>query len=433
MNNNYSFDFMNETEVANAPKVEKKQTRVSIASPGQIKFYLDLCTQKNEVSQPTESFTFDTMSAEIDRLMKISKPSQKQVDIIREKVQSLNALDATLELDRAAYKRIIGVCPEELLNQFNTYIYNNALNTNIIMTSNDVMNLSGGREGTASKLIEILINLEKAHADSLPPEESHIKSMLSMFLYPDANFEDFNISRKIDLGEGLWRKPTPQEFVDSILANMSKREALTFLDTHRGGFYEWKSTRIRPEQLRYIMQLEKQMGDDSKLSKVENAVMLDGSTVQVPAETRENIKGSAYTQHTEEQLLQFTVEQASKFIDQLKAEIGRKSEFSITEEYQQYDLLRKSQNSVEAIDIEFKAFQNIMFSLEAIAGYEDDELHQSANYNLVADDSRESQVQNRQKIRAFMMDMVETGAITYSGLLELGRDSVTLQRILLDM
>lgn len=432
---NYSFDFMNETEVLTTAQKKATPTapKVSKVSAGQIKFYSDLCKQKSEMPQPIDNFTFETMSAEIDRLIKIFKPSPSQIELIREKVRALNAINSTLELDRAGYSKIIGDCPEELRNQFNTYIYNNAMNTDIIMTMKDVKELTGGKDGTASKLISVLINLEKAHADNMPPEESQIKALLSMFMYPDANFEDYNIPRRVELEDGLWRKPTPVEFVTHIQSNMNKRDALTFLDMHRGGFYEWKQTRIRPEQLRYIMQLEKQMGDDSKLSKVETAVLIDGTTTIVPAETRENIKGTAYVAHTEEQLIQFSIEQASAFIDQLKAEINRKNDFSITNEYQDYDIFRKAKNSVEAINIEYKAFQDIMYSLEAIAGYEDDELHQSANYNLVADDSRESQLQNRLKIRAFMMDMVEQGAITYSGLLELGKDSVTLQRILLDM
>ena len=63
-----------------------KETRVRPATPGQIKYYNDLCTQRNIQPQPASSFNFDTMSEEIKRLMSFYPASPAQVKLICDKI-----------------------------------------------------------------------------------------------------------------------------------------------------------------------------------------------------------------------------------------------------------------------------------------------------------------------------------------------------------
>jgi hypothetical protein len=72
-----------------------------------------------------------------------------------------------------------------------------------------------------------------------------------------------------------------------------------------------------------------------------------------------------------------------------------------------------------------------MFKLEAVAGYDDEELHQAVAYMLVEDTDSETLAANRAKIKDFMRDAIEKDAITFEGLVELIGDCKTAQKILI--
>lgn len=424
-NTNYDFmGFMNYQGGATTTK----ETKVRPATAGQIKYYNDLCTQRNIQPQPASSFSFDTMSEEIKRLMSFYPASPAQVKIIVDKVNNIKSIVSTMSFT------------EEQVTQFEndkenkiSFIIYCAIKDNLKPLNELVKELTGGREGTASKLIESLIGVEKQFSDMQGITEPQLEILVNMFFCPDIPFENFDILRKIDLGEGLWRKPTPEEFANQIKVNLNKADASKFIDDYRGIFYDWKKTRIRPEQMRYIQELESRLGSQSPTTEINEAFTLFGDLVQVGKNKREYIKGEEYVPLTQEQLIQFTIEQASQFIDQLKSELNRKEGSSFLELELDYNELRTSHSEREAIEMEYKEFLDLMFRLEAVAGYADEDLHDSARILLIEDDNPNANQENRKKIRGFMKELLATGAITFNGLMELARDCPTALRILVDM
>ena len=429
-NNVYSFDVLglnNTKEGTTSSTPITTPTRVTLPSPKQYSYYTDLCTQKRVAIEAIEAFTPVTMSTKISELLKYHPASNDQITLINNKIKEL---DDTLNLMSFS---------EEQVDMFlsNTENVVSLIIGNLIAETMKVEmfteGLTGGREGTASKLINGLIDVEKQFTSQLPPTDAQLGVLVKMFYYPDAEFEEYGVPRRINLDEGLWRKPTPQEFADYIRDNMTKEEASAFIDKHRGGFYTWTQSRIRPQQLQYIQTLEARMCNDSRVSVIEQAVNLDGTISDVPSGKNESIVGTAYVPLTEEQLIMFSVEDASQFIDQLKAELEDRPATTLESTLEDGDSLRSITDISKQIEIEYQNFQDLMFSLEAVAGYNNDEVHEASPYNLVADDSPESNVENRLIIRNFMKEFLSTGGITFLGLLEMCSESVTAQRIILDM
>ncbi len=396
------------------------------ATAGQIKYYHDLCKQRNIEPQDVNNFTFETMSAEIQRLMKIYPPSPAQVKLINDKVNNLKLIIDNMHFTDEQIEEL-KANEEDVVSIIIIGLIDNNLNLDPIMKE-----LTGGRDGTASKLIENLIGVEKQLSNIQEPTEKQIEIMVNMFLCPDVPFESYGISRKIELEEGLWRKPTPEEFAKQIKSTLTKADASKFIDNYRGAFYEWKKTRIRPEQLRYIMELERRLANQSPTTEINEAYTIDGDTIQIGEHKREYISGTEYVPHTQEQLVQFSIEQASQFIDQLKSELNRRESSSFAELEIEYNDLSASYYNKNEVEIEYEALKNLMYKLEAIAGYHDEELHEAVGVELIEDDGPESNIKNRKKIREFMKDLLETGSITFDGLMELARDCPTALKILID-
>jgi len=419
-NTNYSFSYR-----TNEPAPKETTTKTAPARPGQYGFYGDLCKQRNITPDPITKFNADTISAAIDKMLKSTPASEKQVAKILEKIEDLKNVLVQMEFT------------EEQLASFEAsesdlvqIIISGILKDNLDMDS-VLIGLVGGMDGTASKLIQGLIDTQRLFSNQMPPSSPQIEMMVNMFLYPDASFEDYGVERRIELESGLWRKPTPQEFAENIEANMTKAEASAFIDKNRGGFYDWRNTRIQPTQASYIRELESRMGNDSKLSVVETATTIEGETVEVPAGKNESIKGSCYTPFDEYQLMMLSKEQASAHIDMLKAELSAAKETSLEGTAEDDSKLRNILDVDKLIKIEYEAFTDLMFSLEAVAGYANDELHEAATYNLVADDDVETSEANREVVKEFMKELVANGSISFQGLMELCSASVTAQRIVL--
>lgn len=404
-----------------------KETKVRPATSGQIKYYNDLCRQRNIKPQPASNFNFETMSDEIKRLMSFYPASPAQVKLIHDKIESLKLIisnmhftDEQVEAFRLNKPNVISIIIAGLID--------NNLNLEPIMTK-----LTGGKNGTASKLIENLIAIERQFSDMQMATEKQVEILVNMFLCPDVPFENVGISRRVELEDGLWRKPTPEEFANQIKATLTKADASKFIDDYRGAFYDWKKTRIRPEQLRYIMELERRLGSQSPTTEVNEAYTLDGDVVEVGKHKREYIKGQEYVPHTQEQLIHFTIKQASEFIDQLKSELNRKELSTLLEPELTGDELRSVCSIKDSYDLEYNNLVDLMYKLEAIAGYNDEDLHQAVDEFLVQDSDPEHNKKNRQKIREFMKKLLETDAITFDGLIELAQDTPTALRILVDM
>ena len=415
---NYTFNFFGITN-------ENEEIKANPPSKGQIKFYSDLCKQKRVKPRNVNEFTYDTMSEEIQRLLAYHPASDSQIKLINDKVKNLNKLMSNLNFTEEQIQQF-----EEDKDNVISIIILGIIKKDLELEP-IISKLTGGMEGTASKLIEGLISVERHFNEIQPPSPNQLKLLTSMFLCPDVAFEDYGVSRKIELEDGMWRKPSPEEFAEKLKENFTYSKASEFLNKYRGQFHEWKKTRIRPEQMRYIMQLESYMGNDNTPGVVEVATTMDGEVINL-AQGKEYINGAAFVPHTEEQLIQFSIEQASQYIDQLKAELDRVQETSFVEPEIEYMELRSIDTIEDTISFEYEELNSLMYKLEAIAGYDDEELHQAASIELIQNDSPEANKENRLKIRNFMKELLYTDAISLYELLELTKSCPTAQKILID-
>ena len=143
-----------------------------LASQKQIKYYLDLCENKKVEPRDVSNITSKAISELINEVKLVIKPSQSQIDML-------------VKLS------------EE---------------TEVILTDQLLENLTGGKEGTASKLIEQLIERKRKMGNVLPPTDAQVKFLTDMFLCPDIPFEEYEIQKKRQIGDNTYVLMTPTEF-----------------------------------------------------------------------------------------------------------------------------------------------------------------------------------------------------------------------------
>lgn len=385
--------------------------RLSQPSEKQKSFYFDLCDRKKISRKDITQFTFDQLGKEIEQLQKLPDPaSERQVAKIRELEKEIIALGGDL----------------------------NPIGDAVINA------LSGGREGTASSLIQSLFDMRTALNQVAKPTDPQLGIMVEWYLCPDIPFESFSseevyamksganmsesmtvtieIPRRIDLGDGLWRHMTPDEFASAIKERMTKRQASKFIDDYRAVFYDWKKTRITSQQVNYIRELELRLANISTPKAVEFAVV-DGEVQEIRNTTVDyNAEWNpmAYEPMDELSLAQFSYEQASQWIDQLKSELTNKPKTLHNEEevygqaqqqFEEKNLVRGENNRVrnehDAKTDEFNKFNDLLFAVEAILGYGDDEVHEYAT-ELMLDANVDSNaiLERKQYIKNFFMSTV---------------------------
>ena len=380
-----SFSFTNFNTSTPGNENNGNNTRKPTAS--QYNFYTDLCKQRNIKILPLENFaSFEELDAKIKEIRSFFPASVAQKELVKTKV-------------------------------------NNLLSMGVNIAMPDVEKLTGGKNGTASKLIESLIELENQHKDKMLPSDAQLQYIVNMFLCPDVEFEEYGINKKINLEDGKWRYMTPEEFVEEIKEKLNRREASKFIDKNKGAFNEWRATRIRPEQQRYIRILEDRIAEKETPVEIKWIINDKGEMeMQKIYDTSED--NTKIWRLTEMQLMQFSVDDASKYIEILTSELSRKEESS-SEETPQIEEKKAKED--------FEALQELLFHLEAIAGYEVPELHELTT-SLVTEDYETEEVKKiKEEIHNFMVSLIEQDAIDLPGLVELCKDSPTAQRILLNV
>lgn len=276
------------------------------STPGQHKYYLDLCTQKRQT--PIEDYidkSFNEMSNMIEILKDLRPVSESQ----------LNSL--TKCVDRLA---------------------NVGINVDI-----NFEELTGGREGTASAVLEYLFELVNKHCtpETEPPSDKQLEYVASMYLCPSVDFESFGVERWIYLEDNMKRRPTSDEFIDTLRNKFNKSTISEFINKNREEFNEWRKTRIRPGQLKHIISLLEKHG---------------GSQVD------------------ELTLLQFSQEEADVYIKTLLDELKVKIPTSLFKDHRELPIsITTIQQAVEENE---KSLKNLFFSLQMETGCEIDDIEE---------------------------------------------------------
>lgn len=394
---NASFSYFNRDTNA----TEKKY--VKPASPGQIKFYTDLCTQRSLKPLDLSSMSFEDADKFIKKLLaqptvRIAAPSQ--IDLIVRKIDALNKKGVKISV-----------------------------------TQDQLSKLTGGSGGSADKWIKRLIELEKENNMSSGdvPSDKQVEFLVSMFFCPDVAFEEHNISRRINLDNGLWRQPTPLEFAQEIVLNMDKQQCNKFIDKYRGTFYTWKKTRISEGQMQHIRQLEDRLANLTSSKSVEISIDDEGNLVEV-ASGKSEVAVNAYDPLSDSQLLQFSRQDASSYIDMLKSELERKELYKfgeVADDSMTFEDIRQAHTLVDQHEELYEELKNLMFKLESVAGYADDELENSAISDVLDEVDTPAARRALDKIKSFMFDLIEHDDIDLEGLHTMTEKLPMVQRLLL--
>lgn len=399
-NSNYSFT---SAITGNSYGQQSHQGRDNVNKPSikQYSYYRDLCARKRVEAQTIDKFTFSTLRDAIDVLRQQPDPaSEKQLDIIHRTLKELEDLGDTVK-----------VSPEYIAK------------------------LTGGTGGTASLFIEKLFERRQNFADTASPSEQQLKIIVEWFLCPDIPFESISvehtqpmkpganvaesytdtisINRKVALDGTKWRWMTPDEFAQEVASKMSRRQASRFIDQYRGVFYDWKSTRVTANQIKYIKELENRMANLYVPKPVEMAITPDGEVMEISKSSARDYNPNAYVPMEDIHLYQLSYEQASEFIDKLKSELSDRELSSVGSPYDErqqdfHDLTRaqSTKNQNDAILKEYTALSDLMYGLESINGYTHDTLHTLIRQTLM-EGMDDKSLEARTMIKDFMYESLD--------------------------
>ena len=381
--------------------------RVSLPTPKQITYYNDLCARKNIRPKDTNQFTFETLGKEIEELRTLP--------------------------DSASLKQIVKI--EQLVEEITK------LGGKIAPFSQEFMRrLTGGREGTASQLIETLIERRNTLNEVAPPSEAQLAIMVEWFLCPDIPFEDYGVEKKVyldhltsystdvdtsdKLEKRLWRLTTAEEFAQRISKHITKKQASAFIDQYRSVFYDWRKTRITAQQANYIRELEKRLTNIYVPKAVEFAIDNDGNVQEIKTGSSHDARGDlqtvAYAPIEDLQLAQMSYQDASVMIDQLKSELSNKETYRFGDIYDdtQQSFQDKTASYNErthmgsASDIqnarvkEYTAINDLVYKLEAVAGFENQDLHDLLCETILEGEDARSE-ETRNEIKLFMESTID--------------------------
>lgn len=392
----------------------RRPVRNSGPTPRQVETYLNMCHDRLLKPVNYTNFTINEMSQEIDRIKSLR--SRAQIDKIYEKIDFIKSLGINLD----------------------TFLMNVNFDE-----------LTGGRDGTASKLIEELFAIEKECNVMLPPTDEQLDQITGWMLCPDIPFEDFNIKRTKDLGDGFWRRLTPEEFRTECAKNMKRNQASKLIDDFRGTFFEWRKSRISKAKMDYIRRLESRLVSVYIPKEDVISVDINGDRVtSVKHKVTDKTKTydpTAFVPLTDDELFMFSDDDAEYYIDILKAESRRRYYANKTsDEELTFEELRTNadENTIQAdqkagsveaaCTKEFIALQDAIFKLESVGGYENSEAHDAIS-SLLTSDGFDSKTITEAKLnlRSYMLYLVDEGFITLQGLVELIKDSQLLTDLLI--
>lgn len=303
-----------------------------LASPKQIKYYLDLCESKKVEPRDVTNITSKAISELINEVKSIVTVSTSQIDML---------------------KRL----GEE---------------TNVNITDELIGKLTGGKEGSASKLIEQLLERKRSMGNQLPPTDAQVKFLTDMFLCPDIPFEEYEIQKKRQIGDNTYVLMTPSEFAEEVKAKIHMSEASAFIDKYRGIFFTWKNSRATLEQIKYIRQLEERLSTKREAVAIEFAISETGEVVEL-SHNKPVSENNLYNPLTDLELSQMGKKSAEEYISILKADLNKAELYSGFEAE-----LNKSDETFEEIRVRSISDENTleemltdsMYKLSAMLGYE---------------------------------------------------------------
>jgi hypothetical protein len=384
-----------------APQAEYMPTTKGYVSPKLLKFCVDLHKRFNLDVRTLEGADYAQIRRITDELSSRPMPaSVKQIEIIKSTIAELNELGVE-----------------------------------IAITEQIIDNLTGGAEGTASQVIDMLFRKRTEAQANGPLSDKQAETLVKWFYCPDIPWENFEVVQKVAMpiegNPSAWRFMTPEEFTAELKAKISKSNASKFIDDHQHLYYEWSKTRISQYQIDTIRQLEERMANMHSVGVAEFAIV-DGVVTQVYKKPKRDYAPQGYQPMTEHEIKQLSSTDASKLITQMQWESKNREKSAVNvDDHAQQELEDKVQsfgkNELHAVNLEHQNLIDVIFKLEATIGQENEELHESINELMIQRKGNSVDVGNT--IMEFMLDAMDTKLLTFSTLVSITQNSTIASRI----
>lgn len=343
-------------------------------------YLTDLRTRHNRSLEGLSTISYTEAQKEIDELRLLPAPaSAKQLEIIRKTIAEMNEQGAKVNI-----------------------------------SEQKIASLTGGREGTASKLIDFLFTQRQRLSIEAPPSDNQIDRLVEWFACPDIPFENYGVEKKIPMphvSEKAWRHMLPDEFKEELRTKMTRAQASQLIDAHRTDFYNWKSSRITQNQMKYIRQLDERLARVVSTQEVNYAIDNEGNIIEVGKSNANTYAPRAHEPLSDFQLMMLSVTEAEKYIDQMRSEL-KETYPSIDNSSSQQDLNDKVQSFSDRTGTgsaktqndarirEFSTLNDLIYKLEARIGFENAELHDMVKEVLI--DGAGDSIACKNAIREFM-------------------------------
>lgn len=283
--------------------------------------------------------------------------------------------------------------------------------------------LTGGKDGTAYKLINELIELEKETKDNLPLTNEQAEFISKMLYCPDIDWSEYEIDDRHYLEEGRFMMFTRQEFEIELKMKLTKKEAIYFIERYRKAFNYWKQTRIRPQQELVIRKYEEYLR--SLEFKRERNVYDDIKADKIAQRSLKKVYNPiAHIPLEDFQLKQFSIEEASVYIKQLKYEIDAKRLYTFKQERNKdddFEKLRNVKHPSEWATRELRTLQSIIYSLQKESGHVSEKIQHLIPYQdlytkATKDDPFFTDTNKHAQIVSYMYYIVSNHMITFNQL-----------------
>lgn len=404
MNNVFA---MPEAQPQERPMSSALPNTTGYVSPKLLKFCVDLYKRFNMNTAELEGADYNFIRKQVDSLSSRPLPaSEKQINMIHQIIAEINELGVEFAID------------ESILD-----------------------GLTGGKDGTASQLVDFLFRKRTEAQANAPLTDKQAETLIKWFYCPDIPWETFDIQQKVALQipgkDGAWRFMDTDEFTAELKSKMTKSEASKFIDDHNHNYYEWAKTRISQYQIDTIRQLEERMANIHSVGVKEYAIV-DGVLTEVYKKAKREYAPRAYEPMTEAQIRQLSSTDASKLIDQMRYEAKMREQSALDKSNGQDELEKKvhgdprddrgGSKELRALNKEHQALTDFIFAMESALGQENEELHESITELMIHKVGDSLEVANQ--LREFIEFGIEQGAVSIRGLVQMGSESQTVQRLL---
>lgn len=304
----------------------KKDIHVAV-SDSQIKMYTKLCVEKRVQMNPLyRSFdgrkggAMDKAIQELIKLPTIKAPSEGQITMLQD------------------------LC---LRNEWTIPEYHH---------------LTGGRDGSFSKMLGELMNLEKELRSVQPPTEKQIETILNMYFCPDVDMSDLHedyavkYSQASSTGKVIWTRPSQETVAETVASLVTYQEASAFIYKFQLEFYKWTNTRCTAGQMDKMRRLQEQC----KMQPMEDY-----------------------------QLMQFDKEGADRYINNMNM-VRRDADLVKFPQEALVEDIDRCNTQIKAIEKDRETKDNILYSLYAMMGMSGSEesgegIDLSNNDDVIAD------------------------------------------------